>query len=91
MTEGKYAGAETEFRDVIRLKEKIFGPEDPNTLRSRNNLAAVLGMEGKYAEAEVEFRALVPLAEKVFGPENPYTLDTRYNLRFGRISPVLCS
>jgi len=39
--------------------EKVLGPEHPDTLRSRNNVASVLDEEGKYAEAEAEFRVLI--------------------------------
>jgi tetratricopeptide (TPR) repeat protein len=37
--EGKYAEAETEYRAVLKLMEKDFGTEHPDTLSSRNGLA----------------------------------------------------
>jgi len=78
--EGKYADAEAEDRAVLKLEEKVLGPEHPNTLTSRNNLAMVLYAEGKYANAEAEDRAVVKLREKVLGLEHPNTLLTRNNL-----------
>jgi Tetratricopeptide repeat len=39
--------AEEEFRAVIKLQEKVPGPEHPDTLASRNDLANVLADQGK--------------------------------------------
>jgi tetratricopeptide (TPR) repeat protein len=65
---------------VIKLEEKVLGPEHPDTLGSRTNLAVALQSQGKYAEAETEFRAVLKLEEKVLGPEHPSTLGSRNNL-----------
>src|SRR5205807_2036309 len=37
--QGKYAEAEGEHRAVLKLQQKVLGPEHPDTLLSRNNLA----------------------------------------------------
>ena len=79
-SEGKYAEAEAEYRAVLKLREKVLGPEHPDTLASRNNLAGALYGEGKYAEAEAEYRAVLKLREKVLGPEHPDTLLSRNDL-----------
>ncbi len=39
-------------RQALVLKEKVLGPEHPDTLTSLNNLGAVLDRQGKYEEAE---------------------------------------
>ena len=80
--QGKYAEAETEFRTVIKLVEKVLGTEHPETLSVRSELAAMLGDQGKYAEAESEDRTVIKLQEKVLGPEHPQTLASRGTLAF---------
>ena len=65
---------------MIKLKEKVLGPEHPHTLETRNNLAEMLDDQGKYAEAETEYRAVIKLKEKVLGPEHPDTLCTCFYL-----------
>jgi hypothetical protein len=45
-TEGKYAGAETEFREVIRLKEKVFGPELRGRGPGSNGACSACGRRG---------------------------------------------
>jgi hypothetical protein len=40
-------------RQVLKSREKVLGPEHPDTLTSINNLAIVLRIQGKYEEAEV--------------------------------------
>src|SRR5437660_5958070 len=62
------------------LEEKSLGPEHPNTLMGRHNLALLLGRENKSGEAETEFRAVAALEEKVLGPEHPDTLQSRMGL-----------
>ena len=58
------------------MKEKVDGPENPDTLGTRNNLANTLSHQGKYAEAETEYREVLKLDEKVLGAEHPETLLT---------------
>jgi tetratricopeptide (TPR) repeat protein len=65
---------------VLKLREKVLGPEHPDTLASRHNLASTLNKQGKYAEAEAEYRAVLKLWEKVLGAEHPNTLSSRNGL-----------
>jgi tetratricopeptide (TPR) repeat protein len=58
----------------------VLGPEHPDTLSARGDLAEALAAEGKYAEAEAEGRAVIKLEEKVLGAEHPQTLGTRSDL-----------
>jgi serine/threonine protein kinase len=78
--QGKWADAERLLREVVAVREKALGPEQPETLRARYRLAVVLWDQGKNAEAESEDRAVIKLQEKVLGPEHPDTLKTRDNL-----------
>jgi len=49
---GNPAEAERQYREVIKITEKLFGPEDPGTLTSRGGLANALSDQERYAEAE---------------------------------------
>jgi serine/threonine protein kinase len=78
--QGKYPDAEQLFRRVIAVRTRAMGPENPDTLASRNRLIYVLNEEEKHEEAETEARQVVTLREKILGSEHPDTLLSRYNL-----------
>lgn len=78
--EGKYADAEKALRQVVEVRTRVVGPENPDTLRSRNNLGLALVRGGKFAEAEREYREVADLQAKVLGPEDPDTLMSRTGL-----------
>src|SRR4030095_13493787 len=71
--QSRHLEAETEFRELINLDEKMLGPENPETLRSRNDLVMVL-WEHKRADALTEGQQILKLREKVLGPEHRDTL-----------------
>jgi tetratricopeptide (TPR) repeat protein len=76
--QSKNQEAETEVREIIKRDEKMLGPENPETLRSRNDLLFVLWAH-KPAEALIESQQLLKLHEKVLGPEHRDTLSSRHN------------
>jgi tetratricopeptide (TPR) repeat protein len=78
--QGKHAEAEAEHRAVLAIRERVLGPEHPDTLKIRNNLANALYAQDKNAEAEAEHRAVLPVMQRVLGPEHPDTLNSRNNL-----------
>jgi tetratricopeptide (TPR) repeat protein len=78
--QGKYADAENALRQVVEVRTGVVGPENPDTLRSRNNLGLALLRGGKFAEAEREYRKVADLQAKVLGPEDPDTLMSRTGL-----------
>lgn len=69
-----------QFCCLMKLREKVLGPNHPDTLDSGNNLALALRSQGNYAEAETQLREVIKLKEKVLGRENPSTLSSRNNL-----------
>jgi len=77
---GNYREAEPILREVLKERERSLGPEHPDSLRTRNNLAAALNDQGKYREAETEYRAVLAVEERILGPEHADTLATRNNL-----------
>ena len=62
--------------------ERVLGPDHPDTLRTRNNIASWTGECGDAGEALRLFQALLPDHERVLGPDHPDTLMTRSNIAF---------
>ncbi|KAI4152241.1 MAG: hypothetical protein LQ340_003034 [Diploschistes diacapsis] len=78
--DGKYEEAEAMYRRALEAREKVLGPEHPDTLTSANNLGSVLESQGKYEKAEAMYRRDLLGSEKVLGPEHPSTLISANNL-----------
>lgn len=80
--QGRYALAEDAYRHAhqTRMQAPGLGPEHPDTLASRNNLALVLKSLGRLQEAEAEHRAVRNALQRVLGPEHPHTLTNRNDL-----------
>ena len=76
---GSYPAA----RDLFQLiadahrESDAYGPEHPDTLAARADLAYWTGQAGDAAGARDQFAALLPIRERVLGPEHPDTLTTR--------------
>jgi hypothetical protein len=67
---------------LLPVRERVQGPEHPDTLAARNQLARWTGEAGDAAGARDLFAALLPVRERVQGPEHPDTLATRANLAY---------
>jgi len=78
--QGQYPDAEHILGEVLKERERALGPEHPETILTRHNLAIAIDCQGNYAEAQTEYRAVLELEEKVLGPEHLETLRTRNNL-----------
>ena len=77
---GEYKSAEKVVRMSVKAREKVLGPEHPDTLTSVSHLGLVLESQGKYEEAEAMHRRDLEGSEKVLGPEHPDTLISVTNL-----------
>ena len=81
-----YSGSYPAARDLFRLiadahrDSDAYGPEHPDTLGARHDLARWTGEAGDAAGARDQLAALLPIRERVQGPEHPDTLATRHNL-----------
>jgi eukaryotic-like serine/threonine-protein kinase len=69
----KYAEAETEYKQVIELDEKVLGPDNHDTLDVYYNFAYQLGQQGKINEAKVFGQRAAERAPKVLGANHPST------------------
>ena len=77
---GNFAAARDLQRRVVDARERVLGPEHPDTLDARANLASWTGEAGDAAGARARLAALVPTVERVVGPEHPDTLADRASL-----------
>ncbi|KAK0709372.1 hypothetical protein B0T26DRAFT_742842 [Lasiosphaeria miniovina] len=75
-TLGNYSGAERLYRQTLALQTKVLGSEDPDTLRTMNNLTNTVNYQGNYNEAEQLYRQTLALQTKVLGSEHLETLCT---------------
>jgi hypothetical protein len=63
-------------------RERVQGPDHPDTLITRSSIAAWTGECGDAAGAVRLFTALLPDQERVLGPDHPDTLATRNNIAY---------
>jgi len=79
---GDYATARTWWQTLAQAHEVSIGPEHPDTLAVRANLARWTGEAGDAAKSRDLFRELLSIRERVSGPEHPDTLTARSNLGY---------
>ena len=83
-----YSGSYPAARDLFQLiaaahsQDEAYGPEHPDTLTARHELARWIGQAGDAAAARDQFAALLPIAERVSGPGHPDTLTARHELAY---------
>ena len=88
---GKYKDAESIFRLVLEIREKLLGPEHIEVGINLRDLAGMLFCQGKFSEAEPIYKTAIELYEKssekeskdISDPLNSlavlYTMQGRYN------------
>jgi len=62
----------------------VLGPDHPDTLWSRNNLAAAYQSAGRLGEAIALFEQTLADCKRVLGPDHPATPVVRDNLERAR-------
>ena len=60
--------------------ERVFGPDHPDTLTSRSNLAHAYHTVGRAVEAQAMFERTLADCERALGPDHPNTRTARENL-----------
>jgi len=65
---------------LIADQERVLGPDDPNTLAARNNLANAYQTAGRTDEAIALHEQVLADRERVLGPDHPHTAQSRQNL-----------
>jgi eukaryotic-like serine/threonine-protein kinase len=77
---GLYARGHELAKRSLDARLSLFGPDDPKTLESMNQLGSILEAEGHDAEAEKLDRQALVGERRILGSEDPLTLDTMDNL-----------
>src|SRR5713101_845463 len=77
---GLYPRAQALQQQSMEIRQRVLGPEHPDTLTSMNDLATDLDDSGHYAEAEKLEREALDISRRVLGPEHPDTLMLMSNL-----------
>ena len=70
------------YEQVLADRVRVLGPDHPDTLTVRNNLAGAYKSAGRLAEAVELFERVLADRVRVLGPDHPDTLTTRNNLAF---------
>jgi tetratricopeptide (TPR) repeat protein len=65
---------------LVADSERVLGPDDPETLTSRNELAVAYRAAGRTGEAIVIYEQNLADRERVHGPDHPEALTARHNL-----------
>jgi len=77
---GRYAEAESVFKDVVARDTAKYGAEDPKTLDVLNNFAILYLESHRYADGAAILQKMLPICEKIYGPEHGFTLNIVSNL-----------
>jgi tetratricopeptide (TPR) repeat protein len=72
-TEGRYPLAHSRFSEAFRLRKKLLGPVNPDTLETASFFGEVLFREAKYKEGEEVMGYALGGSEKVLGMKHPLT------------------
>ena len=76
----QYKEAEPLCMRALAIREKVLGPDHPDTARSLNNLAKVYEYQGHYKQAEPLYKRALGIHEKALGPNHPDTATSLGNL-----------
>ncbi|WP_201295070.1 MULTISPECIES: tetratricopeptide repeat protein [unclassified Nocardiopsis] len=77
---GRARDAVEYWENMVRATEHHLGPDHPDTLTTRANLAHWQGRAGDPASATTAYHELLTDRLRVLGPDHPDTLTTRANL-----------
>ncbi|NUP76205.1 MAG: tetratricopeptide repeat protein, partial [Nonomuraea sp.] len=69
-----------QYAALVPVRERVQGPDHPDTLTARANLAYWTGRAGDAAGARDLCAALLPVRARVLGRGHPATLTTRAQL-----------
>ena len=77
---GLYAQADDLYRNVLATRLRVLGPDHPDTLATRHELAYEMAEQGDHAGAEAEYRDVLAASLRLLGPDHQDTLATRHEL-----------
>jgi tetratricopeptide (TPR) repeat protein len=68
--------AHERLAEADEIQVALFGPDHPNTLRTRVNLGVVATMAGRHAEGRARLEAVLERQEASLGPDHPELANT---------------
>jgi eukaryotic-like serine/threonine-protein kinase len=77
---GVYPEAQRHIERAIQLRRRVLGEENPDTLLSRRDLAALYASQGKFAQSATLYSQVLELQRRVLGNENRDTVETLFEL-----------
>jgi tetratricopeptide (TPR) repeat protein len=77
---GAYGEVRPLFERALAIREKMLGPDHPDTATSVNNLAFLLHAHGDLAAARTLYQRALAIREKAIGPEHPHIATNLNNL-----------
>ncbi|MDI5967026.1 tetratricopeptide repeat protein [Streptantibioticus silvisoli] len=77
---GLYNTAINHWETLTHQAHRILGPDHPDTLSARNNLALSYWQAGRTNDAITLQEQVLTHSERLLGPDHPNTLTTRHNL-----------
>ena len=77
---GRFGEAIELFERVLADRVRVLGPDHPDTLNARDNLALAYDSAGHLAEAIDAWEELLPDCQRVLGLEHPLTKQVEKNL-----------
>jgi tetratricopeptide (TPR) repeat protein len=77
---GDFGAAADTYERALKALEAVRGPEHPDTLTCRNNVASAYQEAGRLAEATPLYEDTLSARERILGPEHPDTLISANNL-----------
>ena len=75
-----YTAARVLHQRALVIRERVLGPDHPDTARSLNNLADVLHDQGDLPTARQMHQRALAINERVLGPDHPATATALNNL-----------
>ena len=84
-TRTAYAQARSFCERALRIREKVLGPEHPDTALSLDSLGTAFGVRGDLAGAQSLYERALRIREKVLGPEHPDTARSLERLGYALI------
>ena len=77
---GLYSRAQVLQQKTLEIRQRILGPQNPETLKSMTALAQTLWKQGHFTEAETLQRQTLNTQTRVLGSEHPDALGSMANL-----------
>jgi hypothetical protein len=81
MYQGRWKEAEELEEQVLGIRKRVLGSENPDTLTSMASLVFTLGSQGNSHDAVVIMEKCVRLRERLLGPAHPDTISSARSIR----------